>query len=225
MRLKFLAIPLLLGCHAQLGTSVRVTTPKPFTTPQMGTYEVRPDTPEPELQRPINITVLPFLDSRRMTRPGVDRIWSHDAESRRGRVVQPREIRGIVRRGIERGLKRWPNARILPAEELDLRRDAEAILSGEIQECRVSASFANYRADCAFKIHLRTQDGRSLLDQPILVAGRFSKRIYERPADWRSVEPVPPNPLAPAVERAIEDALLKLLNNESLRNGLMEAAR
>jgi len=56
------------------------------------------------------------------------------------------------------------------------------------------------------------------------VKGRFTKRIYERPADWRSVEPVPPNPLAPAVERAIENALVKLLNDAAFRDGFREAA-
>jgi len=225
MRMRFIAILLLTGCHAPLGTSVRVTTPKPFTSPQLGTYEIRPEVAAPTLRRPLTIVVLPFTDKRRVKFPGVDRIWSKNAESRKGRVVQPREIRGIIRRGLERGLKRWPQIRLMLAEELAERHDAEAIVSGEIEQCRVSASFVNYRAECSLTVHLRAASGRSLLKSPISVEGRFSKRIYERPADWRSVEPVPPNPLAPSVERAIEEALTKLLKDDTFRNGLREATQ
>ncbi|PCI38322.1 MAG: hypothetical protein COB53_04960 [Elusimicrobia bacterium] len=224
MRLIIAAALLLVGCHTPFGTSVRVTTPKPFTTPQLGTYEIHPDAPMPKLGRSLEVVVLPFFDGRKINRPGVDRIWSPDAESRRGRTVQPREIRGIIRRGLERGLKRWPKIRLISAEELAERRDAEVIVSGKIETCRVSASFVNYRAECSFSIDLRGSQGRSLLDAPIAVKGRFTKRIYERPADWRSVEPVPPNPLAPAVERAIENALVKLLNDAAFRDGFREAA-
>jgi hypothetical protein len=224
MRLSPLLALALAGCHAPFGTSVRVTTPKPFAEPQLGTYEIRPDAELLRLARPLNVAVLPFSDGRRLKHPGVDRIWSADAESRQGRIVQPRELRGIVRRGLENGLKRWTSIRLVHAEELGVRKDAEVFVSGTIDRCRVSASFVNYRSDCALSVHVRDADGVALLDQPVAVRGRFSKRIYERPADWRSVEPVPPNPLAPAVERALENALNELLSGAPLRAALKAAA-
>jgi len=212
-----LGVLLLCACQSPLGSSVAVATPKPFTTPQLGTYEIRPESDPLELARPLKIAVLPFSDRRKIKHPGVDRIWSKDAETPKGRLAQPREIRGLILRGLENGLKRWPSVRLIRAEELGQRRDAEVIVSGEIERCRVSASFVNYRAECALRVHLRDAAGRALTDAPISVEGIFSKRIYERPGDWRSVEPVPPNPLAPAVERALQDGLEKLLQDERFR--------
>ena len=212
------------ACHAPLGSSVRTTTPKPFESPQLGTYEIRPEAPAPELRRSLKIAVLPFKDERAIARPGVDRIWSKDAESPTGRRVQPREIRGMLRRGLENGLRRWESVSLVPAEELDKRLDTDVLISGRVLRCEVDATFSNYRAESELEITVRGASGLALTDAPILVKSADSKRIYDNPSDWRSVEPLPPNPLAPVVERSLEAALERFLRSPAFASALREAA-
>ncbi|MFH1725220.1 MAG: hypothetical protein ABII00_11455 [Elusimicrobiota bacterium] len=211
------------GCSAPPGVGVRKSTPKPFTEPQLGTYRPEPSAPHLPLARPVRVMVLRFKDRREIKYPSVDRVWSREAEGL-GRHAQPREIRGVLHRGLLYGLGRMENVRPVSADDSAGGRDADVVISGEITRCAVSATFTKYRGATHLVVRLRDRTGRPLMPEPLRLKGAYAKKIYDSPADWRSAEPVEPRPPAPTVEKSIEDALSKLLASPVFREVMVEAA-
>lgn len=224
-RLLLLLISLVLsGCMMPATHTVRM--PKPFERKQVGQY-----TPQPvaaRLRLPVLATavLLYFDDDREIQYPPVERLWSDQARlgAFRGRKVQPREIGGILWKGLENGLRYNYGLKVISPEEYERNPRADMVIKGRITKCLGGASWGSYFGEVQVEVEVLDRNGRNLMGAPAIGSGQHEKVVRESQFGW-GVQPTERKEFSPTIELAMEKALGQALNNEALRAAVVQAAR